>query len=44
LRKSQLTKPVRLFVEHCKTVLGEIDPQYALPPKVTDITSVRQAA
>ncbi|BCO29832.1 hypothetical protein MIZ03_4756 [Rhodoferax lithotrophicus] len=44
LRKSQLTKPVRLFVDHCKMVLGEIDTEHALPPKVTDIASIRRAA
>jgi DNA-binding transcriptional LysR family regulator len=44
LGKSQLTKPARLFVEHCKQVLGEIDAQHALPPKVTDIAVARQAA
>jgi len=44
LRKSQLTKPVRLFVDHCKMVLSEIDTEHALPSKVTDIASIRRAA
>jgi DNA-binding transcriptional LysR family regulator len=44
LSRSQLTKPARLFVEHCKLALGEVDAAHALPPKVTDLAQVRQAA
>jgi DNA-binding transcriptional LysR family regulator len=44
LSKSQLTKPVRLFVEHCKEVLGKMDAEHAMPPKITDIATARYAA
>ncbi|MCO5978803.1 LysR substrate-binding domain-containing protein [Ideonella oryzae] len=44
LARSPLTKPARLFVEHCKEMLGQLDAAHALPPKVTDLSQVRQAA
>jgi hypothetical protein len=42
LARSPLTKPARLFVEHCKEMLGQLDAAHALPPKVTDLSQVRQ--
>lgn len=44
LSRSQLTKPARLFIEHSKQVLREIDPDNALPADAADVTILRQAA
>jgi DNA-binding transcriptional LysR family regulator len=44
LSRLQLTKPARLFIEHSKLVLREIDPDNALPPGGAGAAELRRFA